>query len=85
MTTAATTIDPGVDEHIGSVRESETGGVRGRTLWSAVFFASGFLAVAATLPFVVVADGRSLFRPDDLLELVRLLHQIKGAVKEILP
>jgi HD-GYP domain-containing protein (c-di-GMP phosphodiesterase class II) len=53
MTTAATTIDPGVDEHIGSVRESETGGVRGRTLWSAVFFAFGFLAVAATLPFVV--------------------------------
>jgi len=53
MTTAATTIDPGVDEHIGSVRESETGGVRGRTLWSAVFFASGFLAIAATLPFGV--------------------------------
>jgi HD-GYP domain-containing protein (c-di-GMP phosphodiesterase class II) len=53
MTTAAATIDPEVDEHIGSVRESETGGVRGRTLWSAVFFASGFLALAATLPFVV--------------------------------
>ena len=53
MTTAATTIDPGVDEHIGSVRESETGGVRGRTLWSAVFFAAGFLATAATLPLVV--------------------------------
>jgi HD-GYP domain-containing protein (c-di-GMP phosphodiesterase class II) len=53
MTTAAATIDPEVDEHIGSVRESETGGMRGRTLWSAVFFAFGFLATAATLPFVL--------------------------------
>jgi HD-GYP domain-containing protein (c-di-GMP phosphodiesterase class II) len=59
MTTAATTIDPGVDEHIGSVRESETGGVRGRTLWSAVFFAFGFLAIAATLPFVVDSSRSS--------------------------
>jgi HD-GYP domain-containing protein (c-di-GMP phosphodiesterase class II) len=53
MTTAAATIDPEVDQHIGAVRESETGGMRGRTLWSAVFFAAGFLATAATLPFVL--------------------------------
>ena len=53
MTTAAATIDPEVDEHIGAVRASETGGIRGRTLWSAVFFASGFLVTAATLPAVV--------------------------------
>ena len=53
MTTAAATIDPEVDEHIGSVRESETAGMRGRTLWSAVFFAAGFLALAATLPFAL--------------------------------
>jgi Family of unknown function (DUF5372) len=36
-------------------------------------------------PFVVVAAGRSLFRPEDLLELVRLLHHVQGTVKEILP
>jgi hypothetical protein len=53
MTTAAATIDPEVDEHIGAVRESEMGGIRGRTLWSAAFFASGFLVTAATLPAVV--------------------------------
>jgi HD-GYP domain-containing protein (c-di-GMP phosphodiesterase class II) len=58
MTTAAATIDPEVDEHIGSVRESETSGMRGRTLWSAVFFAAGFLATAAALPFVL-ASSRS--------------------------
>ena len=38
MTTAAATIDPEVDEHIGAVRESETGRIRGRTLWSADLF-----------------------------------------------
>jgi HD-GYP domain-containing protein (c-di-GMP phosphodiesterase class II) len=58
MTTAAATIDPEVDEHIGAVRESETGGMRGRTLGSAVFFAAGFLATAATLP-VVLHSSRS--------------------------
>jgi HD-GYP domain-containing protein (c-di-GMP phosphodiesterase class II) len=53
MTTAAATIDPEVDEHIGAVRESETGGMRGRNLWSAVFFAAGFLGAATALPIVL--------------------------------
>src|SRR5205823_5746635 len=53
MTTAAATIDPEVDEHIGAVRESETGGIRGRTLWSAVVFAAGFVAMAAILPLAL--------------------------------
>jgi len=53
MTTAAATFDPEVDEHIGAGREIETGGIRGRNLWAAVFFAAGFLAIAVTLPFVL--------------------------------
>ena len=53
MTTAAATLDPEVDQHIGAVREDETGGIRGRTLWSSLFFAAGFTAVAAILPFAV--------------------------------
>jgi HD-GYP domain-containing protein (c-di-GMP phosphodiesterase class II) len=51
MTTAAATFDPEVDQHIGAVREDETGGMRGRNLWSALFFATGFLVVATVLPF----------------------------------
>jgi HD-GYP domain-containing protein (c-di-GMP phosphodiesterase class II) len=50
MTTAAATFDPEVDQHIGAVREDESSGMRGRTLWSSLFFATGFLAVAAILP-----------------------------------
>jgi HD-GYP domain-containing protein (c-di-GMP phosphodiesterase class II) len=53
MTTAAATIDPEVDQHIGAVREEETGGMYGRNLRSALFFATGFLTLAAALPFVV--------------------------------
>src|SRR3954454_9094700 len=53
MTTAAVTLDPEVDQHIGAVREDETGGMHGRTLWSALFFASGFIAIATALPFAV--------------------------------
>ena len=53
MTTAAATLDPEVDRHIGAVREDETGGMHGRNLRSAVFFATGFLASAAALPFVI--------------------------------
>jgi HD-GYP domain-containing protein (c-di-GMP phosphodiesterase class II) len=53
MTTAAVTLDPEVDQHIGAVREDETGGMHGRNLWSAVFFASGFIATAAALPFAI--------------------------------
>jgi HD-GYP domain-containing protein (c-di-GMP phosphodiesterase class II) len=51
MTTAAATFDPEVDQHIGSVREEEAGGMHGRNLRSALFFATGFLALAAVLPF----------------------------------
>jgi HD-GYP domain-containing protein (c-di-GMP phosphodiesterase class II) len=58
MTTAAATFDPEVDQHIGTVRESETGGMRGRNLWSAVFFAAGFLVVAFALP-VLIDSSRS--------------------------
>jgi HD-GYP domain-containing protein (c-di-GMP phosphodiesterase class II) len=53
MTTAAATFDPEVDQHIGAVREEETGGMHGRNLWSAVFFATGFLVVAAVMPFAL--------------------------------
>ena len=53
MTTAAATYDPEVDQHIGVVREDETSGMRGRTLWSSLLFATGFLAVAAVLPFAL--------------------------------
>jgi HD-GYP domain-containing protein (c-di-GMP phosphodiesterase class II) len=53
MTTAAATLDPEVDQHIGAVREDETGGMRGRNLWSALFFAAGFIVVAAILPLAV--------------------------------
>ena len=53
MTTAAATFDPEVDQHIGVVREEETGGMHGRNLWSALFFATGFLVVAAVLPFAI--------------------------------
>jgi len=53
MTTAAATVDPDVDQHVGAVRESETGGMRGRNLWSAVFFATGFAAVATVLPLAI--------------------------------
>src|SRR5512132_1755262 len=51
MTTAAATYDPEVDQHIGVVREDETSGMRGRTLWSSLLFATGFLALAPVLPF----------------------------------
>src|SRR5215831_18538187 len=53
MTTAAATFDPDLDQHVGAVREQETGGMRGRNLWSALFFATGFLALAAVLPFAL--------------------------------
>jgi HD-GYP domain-containing protein (c-di-GMP phosphodiesterase class II) len=53
MTTAAATLDPEVDQHIGAVRADETGGMRGRNLWSALFFAAGFVVVAAILPLAV--------------------------------
>jgi HD-GYP domain-containing protein (c-di-GMP phosphodiesterase class II) len=53
MTSAAATYDPEVDQHIGAVREEETGGMHGRNLWSALFFATGFLVVAAVLPFAI--------------------------------
>jgi len=53
MTTAAATLDPEVDQHIGAVREDETGGMRGRNLWSALFFATGFLVVATVLAFAI--------------------------------
>jgi len=53
MTTAAATFDPEVDQHIGAVREEETGGMHGRNLWSALFFATGFIAVALVLPFAL--------------------------------
>jgi HD-GYP domain-containing protein (c-di-GMP phosphodiesterase class II) len=53
MTTAAATYDPEVDQHIGAVREDETSGMHGRTLWSSLFFATGFLAVAAVLPLML--------------------------------
>ena len=61
MTTAAATFDPEVDEHIGAGREIETGGIRGRNLWAAVFFAAGFLAIAVTALGVgsVLAGRRS--------------------------
>jgi HD-GYP domain-containing protein (c-di-GMP phosphodiesterase class II) len=54
----AATHDPEVDEHIGAVRESEEGGIRGRTLYSAVFFASAFIATAATLA-LTLSSSRS--------------------------
>ena len=47
--TAAATFDPEIDQHVGAIRESEAGGMRGRNLWTAVFFAAGFLGIAATL------------------------------------
>jgi HD-GYP domain-containing protein (c-di-GMP phosphodiesterase class II) len=53
MTTAAATFDPEVDQHIGAVREEETGGMHGRNLWSALVFATGFLVVAAVLPSAI--------------------------------
>lgn len=53
MTSAVATYDPEVDQHIGAVREEETGGMHGRNLWSALFFATGFLALAAVLPFAI--------------------------------
>jgi len=53
MTTAAATFDPEIDQHVGAIRESEAGGMRGRNLWTAVFFAAGFLGIAATLPIVL--------------------------------
>jgi HD-GYP domain-containing protein (c-di-GMP phosphodiesterase class II) len=53
MTTAAATYDPEVDQHIGAVREEETGGMHGRNLWSALFFAVGFLVVATALPVAI--------------------------------
>ena len=53
MTTAAATFDPELDQHVGAVREQETGGMRGRNLGSALFFATGFLALAAVLPFAL--------------------------------
>jgi HD-GYP domain-containing protein (c-di-GMP phosphodiesterase class II) len=49
---AASTLDPEVDEHIGAVRQSETGGLRGRSLYSPLFFAGAFTAAAIALPFV---------------------------------
>jgi HD-GYP domain-containing protein (c-di-GMP phosphodiesterase class II) len=53
---AAATLDPEVDEHIGAVRESETSGIRGRTLWSALFFATSFIATAAVLPLALSSE-----------------------------
>jgi HD-GYP domain-containing protein (c-di-GMP phosphodiesterase class II) len=53
MTTAAATFDPEVDQHVGAVREDEAGGIHGRTMWSSLFFAVGFLVVAAVLPFAI--------------------------------
>jgi HD-GYP domain-containing protein (c-di-GMP phosphodiesterase class II) len=50
---AAATLDPEVDERISAVRKSEEGGIRGRHLYSILFFATIFLATAAVLPFVV--------------------------------
>jgi HD-GYP domain-containing protein (c-di-GMP phosphodiesterase class II) len=55
---ADSTLDPEVDEHISAVRESEKGGIRGRHLYSSLFFAGTFVAMAATLPFVI-SSGRS--------------------------
>ncbi|MBV9325510.1 MAG: hypothetical protein JO352_17185 [Chloroflexi bacterium] len=34
--------------------------------------------VTAADPFVVVAAGRALFRPDDLIEVSRVIHAAKG-------
>jgi HD-GYP domain-containing protein (c-di-GMP phosphodiesterase class II) len=53
MTTAAATFDPEVEQHVGAIRESEAAAMRGRNLWTAVFFAAGFLGIAATLPIVL--------------------------------
>jgi len=53
MTTAAATFDPEVDQHVGVIREEETGGMHGRNLMSALFFASGFLVLATALPFAL--------------------------------
>jgi hypothetical protein len=38
-------------------------------------------SVIAADPFVVIAAGRALFRPDDLIEVTRLIHAAK-AMKE---
>ena len=32
-------------------------------------------------PYIVISDGRSLFRPKELLELVQLLKDLKGSKK----
>jgi HD-GYP domain-containing protein (c-di-GMP phosphodiesterase class II) len=61
MTTAAATFDPEVDEHVGVLREIETGGIRGRSLWAAVFFATGFLALAVTLALVLQSSRSPSF------------------------
>jgi len=61
MTTAAATFDPEVDEHVGVLREIETGGIRGRSLWAAVFFATGFLALAVTLALLLQSSRSPSF------------------------
>jgi HD-GYP domain-containing protein (c-di-GMP phosphodiesterase class II) len=45
----AATIDPELDEHIGSVRGRETHRPSGRSLYAGLFFASAFLATALGL------------------------------------
>jgi HD-GYP domain-containing protein (c-di-GMP phosphodiesterase class II) len=64
----AATLDPEVDEHIEAVRESEVGGMRGRNLYSAAFFASAFLATATAL-----ALGLSSSRSPSAITVVALI------------